>query len=235
MCTRPTPAGYDKPTTWHIVKADREMWSIVSRECRTGCKPTAAGDRPLDALVRDAANHLVTRYMLPVASRGRPKLRQTDSHDRPWKGKGSKGKGKDKDGRSRSQATRKGKGTKGKGKTKDYQDQPGKGRPAMPKELRQYEPIDKQGRRRCYGWNLEEGCHLPTPSPRVRTRPARLHGLRRHRSRSHQLPATVRGLTIPSSARDARQRAERSADQGPRRPFVTSDTSKAFPTYEAPS
>ena len=34
----------------------------------------------------------------------------------------------------------------------------------MPKELRQYEPIDKQGRRRCYGWNLDEGCHLPTSS-----------------------------------------------------------------------
>ena len=156
MCTRPTPAGYDKPTAWHIVKADREMWSIISRECRTGCKPDATGARPLDSLVRDAANnHLVTVYMLPVASRGRPEFRQTESHDRPWKGKGGKGKGKDKDGRSRTQPHR-----KGKGKTKDHSDQPGKGRPAMPKELRQYEPFDKQGRRRCYGWNLEEGCHL---------------------------------------------------------------------------
>ena len=115
--------------------------------------------------------------MLPVASCGRPESRQTEAHDRPWKGKGAKGKGKDKDGRSRSQPHRKGKGIKG---------QPGKGRPAMPKELRQYEPFDKQGRRRCYGWNLEEGCHLPTSG-----HPPECERLRSHRSRSHQLPSAA--------------------------------------------
>ena len=87
---------------------------------------------------------------------------EADAHGAlPSGRKPAKGKGKDKDGRSRSQPHRKGKGNKGKGKTKDHADQPGKGRPAMPKELRQYEPFNKQGRRRCYGWNLDEGCHLP--------------------------------------------------------------------------
>ena len=159
MCARPAPAGYEKPQTWHVVRADKEMWAAAARDCRKGCKPDAQGKRPLDDLLPTAANsHLVTLYLLPVAVRGRTETR-TDNHERPWTPKGPKGRGKD---RSRSdRGAPKGKG-KGKGKGKKGSPTKTSGKPSMPKELRHLEPTDAHGRRKCYGWNLEEGCSLPT-------------------------------------------------------------------------
>ena len=98
--------------------------------------------------------------MLPVASRGRPELRQSESHDRPWKGKGLKGKGKDKDGAAPSSTERH-------RPQKQRQDQgsPGSAWQRAPSHAQRAPTIraHRQARSQaCYGWNLEDGCHLPT-------------------------------------------------------------------------
>ena len=159
MASRPAPPGYDKPGVGAMIKADRELWTLVARECRSGCKPTAGGPCPLDALVTAHQNDSCVSFcMFPLPSRGR------DS------GTG-KGGGKD---RSRTPAGGKGKGHKGKGgKGKQGKGKKGQAasakespwgsqkKPSMPKELRHLNPQDDKGRRYCYGCNLEEGCDLP--------------------------------------------------------------------------
>ena len=158
LAARPTPSGYDKPTVWHIIRADKELWTLVARSCRSGCKPDSSGTRPLDDLIKTTVSDpLVVLHLMPLATRGRPEPR---TERPPPKGKGAKdGKGD----RSRAAPPNRPKG-KGKGKDKKgasaHTRQPS-GRPAMPREHRDLDPTDAKGNRRCYGFNLDEGCSLP--------------------------------------------------------------------------
>ena len=157
LCSRPAPVGYERPQTWHIVKADKELWATVARECRTGCKPQASGTRPLDRLVQEATtSHLVTLYLMPVAVRGRPEQRAP-----PTPSPRPKGTGKAR-AQTRSRSDRGPPKGKGKSKQKSPAAPRAGGKPSMPRELRHLEPTDAQGRRKCYGFNLDEGCSLPT-------------------------------------------------------------------------
>ena len=98
MASRPAPPGYDKPGIGAIIKADRELWTLVARECRTGCKPTAAETYPLDSLVTMHQNDSCVSFcMFPLPSRGREWMPGKGGKDRsrtPFgnKGKGNKGK-----------------------------------------------------------------------------------------------------------------------------------------------
>ena len=102
---------------------------------------------------------MVVLHLMPLAARGRPELRT----ERPNpKGRGKEGK-RDQGDRTRTPPVR----TKGKGKGKEKKGaaahtRPPTGRPAMPRELRGLDPTDAKGVRRCYGFNLDEGCSLPT-------------------------------------------------------------------------
>ena len=158
LASRGAPPGYDRPGIGAIIKADRELWTLVARECRDGCKPTSAGVPPLDALVTQYQNDSVVSFCLfPLPTRGRewPKGKGggKDRSRTPGLGKGKDGKGK----------TGKGKGGKGKkGQPSRFASPwPSAKRPSMPKELRHLASQDDKGRRYCYGWNLEEGCDLP--------------------------------------------------------------------------
>ena len=155
MASRPAPPGYDKPGVGAIIKADRELWRLVARECR---KPAAGGSCPLDALVTAHQNDSCVSFcMFPLPSRGREwntgKGGGKDRSRTPFggKGKGNKGKG----GKGKP-----GKGKKGQSSTKESPWGAQK-KPSMPKELRHLNPQDDKCRRFCYGCNLEEGCDLP--------------------------------------------------------------------------
>ena len=158
LASRGAPPGYDRPGIGAIIKADRELWTLVARECRDGCKPTSAGVPPLDALVAQYQNDsVVSLCLFPLPTRGRdwPKGKGggKDRSRTPGWGKGKDGKGK----------AGKGKGGKGKkGQASRFASPwPSAKRPSMPKELRHLAPQDDKGRRCCYGWNLDEGCDLP--------------------------------------------------------------------------
>ena len=71
LAARPTPSGYDKPAVWHIVRADKELWTLVARSCRSGCKPESSGTRPLDALIKTTVNDpLVVLHLMPSGHAG---------------------------------------------------------------------------------------------------------------------------------------------------------------------
>ena len=156
LASRAAPPGYAKPGVGAIIKADKELWTLLSRECRDGCKPNAAGVAPLDALIAAKQNDTcVTFSLFP--------LPQADGRGREWtkgRGAGKGGKGRDPKGSGRSR-TPKGRG-RGRGKGKlSAPTLPTEKKPPMPKELRPFQPHDDHGRRYCYGFNLEEGCDLP--------------------------------------------------------------------------
>ena len=150
LASRAAPPGYVRPGVGAIIKADKELWTLLARECRDGCKPTSAGVAPLDALISAKQNDTcVTFSLFP--------LPQPENRAREWgRGRGKGGKGKD---RSRTPAPR-GRG-RGKGKATSAT-LPSAKKPSMPKELRSFKPQDEHGRRYCYGFNLDEHCDLPT-------------------------------------------------------------------------
>ena len=127
-------------------------------ECRAGCKPTPPGTYPLDALVTLRQNDSCVSFcMFPLPSRGRDWTPGKGGKDRSRTPFGNKGKGnKGKPGKGKS-----GKGKKGQSSSQQSPWGSAK-KPSMPKELRHLNPQDDKGRRYCYGWNLEEGCDLPS-------------------------------------------------------------------------
>ena len=153
LASRGAPPGYDRPGIGAIIKADRELWTLVARECRDSCKPTSACVPPLDALVAQYQNDSVVSFCLfPLPSRGRewPKGKGggKDRSRTPGWGRGKEGKGKQGKGKG-------GKGKKGQG-NRVQSPWPAAKRPSMPKELRHLASQDDKGRRYCYGWNLDE-------------------------------------------------------------------------------
>ena len=77
MASRPAPPGYDKPGVGAMIKADKEFWTLVARECRDGCKPTAAGTCPLDSLVEKHQNDSVVAFCLGSAVEPHTKAKGT--------------------------------------------------------------------------------------------------------------------------------------------------------------
>ena len=101
----------------------------------------------------------VSFCMFPLPSRGRDWTPGKGGKDRSRTPFGTKGKGnKGKPGKGKS-----GKGKKGPSSSQQSPWGSSK-KPSMPKELRHLNPQDKddKGKRYCYGWNLEEGCDLPS-------------------------------------------------------------------------
>ena len=97
LASRGAPPGYDRPGIGAIIKADRELWTLVAQECRDGCKPASAA--PLDALVTQHQNDSVVSFCLfPLPSRGRewPKGKGVfkDRSRTPGWGRGKDGKRK---------------------------------------------------------------------------------------------------------------------------------------------
>ena len=199
LASRPAPPGYDKPGVGAMIKADKEFWTLVARECRDGCKPTAAGTCPLDSLVEKHQNDSVVAFCLfSLPSRGREwtpgKGRGGERSRTPYKGRGNKGKGS---------KGKPGKGKKGQGSRNQSSWGTGK-RPSMPKELRHLPSQDDKGRRYCYGWNLmEPGGGLRLGHFRyaagVRTRPSPVYGVWQQRARCVHLPSEQEGRVTSTS------------------------------------
>ena len=64
LASRAAPPGYAMPGVGAIIKADKELWTLLSRECRDGCKPNAAGVAPLDALIAAKQNDTCVTFSL---------------------------------------------------------------------------------------------------------------------------------------------------------------------------
>ena len=66
--SRDAPPGYSSIRTGQLIRADRELFTILSQEHVGTLKPDAAGVSPLDVRVRNlTTDPRVTMLMLPVA------------------------------------------------------------------------------------------------------------------------------------------------------------------------
>ena len=67
--SRETPQGYGGIFTEQVIRADRELFTILSQEHIGSLKPDAAGVSPLDNRVRALiTDPRVTMFMLPLPS-----------------------------------------------------------------------------------------------------------------------------------------------------------------------
>ena len=67
--SKDTPPGYGNIKVEQLIRADRELFTILSREVRGSLKPDAAGVSPLDArVVGLISDPRITMFMLPLPS-----------------------------------------------------------------------------------------------------------------------------------------------------------------------
>ena len=118
---RQPPPGYAPVSTDQILQADRELWTTLANECRSGLQMTAAGVKPVEQAITRvmSAPHITYAILpLPASSGSNQRKRQQEKRkandpsdedkkkartDNRGKGKGAgKGKGKDKGGKSKT-------------------------------------------------------------------------------------------------------------------------------------
>ena len=133
--SKETPAGFGSIKTEQLIRADRELFTILSQEHHGTVKPQA-GVSPLDARVRALmTDPRITMFMLPLPSSHRAVRDDID--------KGSKGDS-DKPPKPPKKKAKKARAEK-----------------SCPDELKKYKMNYAHGRI-CWGYNLKDGCSLST-------------------------------------------------------------------------
>ena len=136
--SREAPPGYQQVNLDQLIRADRELWTLLAQEVRGSLKPSAAGVIPLDAEVRKlATDPRVTMFILPLASSTkRPAFAGDDlADDGPDGGK---------------------KKNKKKSKTRAEK--------ACPEELKNFNLKYEHGPI-CWAYNMKDGCKGKTSAP----------------------------------------------------------------------
>ena len=133
--SRETPQGYGSIRTEQLIRADRELFTILSQEQVGSLKPDAAGVSPLDDRVRALiTDPRVTMFMLPLPSSQKAikedidREQKADSPPKPPKVKKAK--------KARAEK-------------------------ACPEELKKYKLNYAHGRI-CWAFNMKDGCSLTT-------------------------------------------------------------------------
>ena len=132
--SRPSPPGFSQVKVEQLVRADRELFTLLAQEHRGSLKATGGGAPPLDALLTNMiTDPRVTMFLLPVPLHNK-------SHGKSDDGLNDKKAGSDK-----------GDGPKKK-KRKTT-----RGEKSCPEELKRFK-MDYEHGRICWGFNLKDGC-----------------------------------------------------------------------------
>ena len=66
------PPGFQQVKVEQLVRADRELWTLIAQDVKGSLKPTPAGDIPLDAMVsRLCQDPRITMFLLPTTAAAR--------------------------------------------------------------------------------------------------------------------------------------------------------------------
>ena len=156
IMAQPVAPGFARVSLAQLLRTDRMAFARMAELSRGGVRPTAAGARPLDHILKNMRDDSsVMFYLLPTPAMPGPAKRSWDEMSWGSKGKESFGKGHKGKGKS------KGKGQKGLGK---FMQQAYQNAGKLPEALRKAGCVamDNQGRRRCFGYNLD-GCDQAQP------------------------------------------------------------------------
>ena len=132
--SRPSPVGFAQVKVDQLVRADREMFTLLAQEHRGPLKAAGGGAPPLDDLVKNMiTDPRVTMFLLPVPSHAK----QHGKSDDVWTDKkagSDKGDGPKKKKRKVSRSEK-----------------------SCPEELKRFK-LDYEHGRICWGFNLKDGC-----------------------------------------------------------------------------
>ena len=155
------PPGFVSPGLAGVIRADKELWLQVARECRTGCKADARGVLPVEVAMHSLhTSALVTFHLMPLQA-GRGGAPSGSGTPPPPPPRRPNGKRQRQDTPDRPPVANtpppKGRG-RGKGSGKSQTKTKTKPNTNMPSGLREFASEDKQGLRICYAYNLAQGC-----------------------------------------------------------------------------
>ena len=139
---REAPPGYSSTSLEQLLRADREIFRLISTECRTGLRPDNTGELPVDkAMLAALCNPSVSVLLLPLPG---------GAAKRPSDGAAGSGSKRRRGAQPSSGIHPASKGGKASGKG-------GKRGPRMPLKLQGMSSHDAAGSPICYNFNLE-GC-----------------------------------------------------------------------------
>ena len=139
LLAKQAPDGYSKIKTEQILKADKELFMIMSEEHQQSDDRLTDVPSPMNvAFKKLITDPRVTMYLLPVPMHVAPK-QSTAAPSAP-------------------SAPSTGKGGKGQGKVKKDWKQSNRAKAMCPSELKDFKQIDDQGRPICWSFNMKNGC-----------------------------------------------------------------------------
>ena len=80
----PVPPGFSQVNIQQVVRADKELWTIMARECAPPFKPKPDGTKPLDvSMSKLMLDSRVQMWLLPVVASQTGKLQAPPNVDLP--------------------------------------------------------------------------------------------------------------------------------------------------------
>ena len=133
--TRDAPAGFAKVTTSQIIRADRELFTIMAQEIQGTLQPNQRGELPMDLKLRELrTDPRVTMFLLPLPKNTAPAEKAASSTAPPKAG-----------GPPLVRPQKKAKPS-------------AKAKSMCPQELKGYQQRDAAGNAICWAFNLKAGC-----------------------------------------------------------------------------
>ena len=140
LLSKPAPEGYSKIKMDQVIKADKELFMILSEEHQqTGERLTDVPSPMNTAFQKLLTDPRVTMYLLPV-----PQHSVARANPAPAAGNASSGSGKS--------------GAKGQGKVRKEGKQSQRAKSLCPSELKEFKQVDDQGKPFVWAYNLKSGC-----------------------------------------------------------------------------
>ena len=134
--TRDPPAGFAKVTTGQILRADRELFTVMAQELQGSLQPNAAGELPMEKKLKELrVDPRITMFLLPMP-KGSPKEPEKPS--------------------SSSATTRP--ANSGPARPIKRPKTSAKAKAMCPAELKNYGQKDGSGNAICWAYNLKSGC-----------------------------------------------------------------------------
>eukprot|EP00435_Cladocopium_sp_Y103_P033219 s1997_g8.t1 len=134
------PPGYQHVTMQQLIRADRELWTLLSQECKGSLKPNARGDIPLDNKIQTLSKDpRITMFLLPmpaVAKSSEATTKKTTTTGSPVQAAAKSGAPSNKKRKTRAEKSR-------------------------PEELKKFQLRCEHGPV-CWAYNLKTGCENST-------------------------------------------------------------------------
>ena len=132
--TRDAPAGFAKVTTSQIIRADRELFTLMAQEIQGTLQPNQRGELPMDLKLRELrTDPRVTMFLLPLPKSSAPAEKASSSAAPPKAG-----------GPPLVRPQKKAKPS-------------AKAKSMCPQELKGYQQRDSAGNAICWAFNLKAG------------------------------------------------------------------------------